>query len=190
MAKKESFVKMFAVLMFTCLISGALLAYTYNKTKENIAKAEAGTSVEAVKKLFPDLSRVKDVLFSFEGEENKAYIALNENGKPMGVAVPSSAIGYGGAVNILVGIGTDGKIAGLELLSHQETPGLGSKAGSEEFREQFKGRYLKNESDILKVDKDGGEIKAITAATITSRAVTRAATKALKIFMKNKESFL
>ena len=89
----------------------------------------------------------------------------------MGPAVESSANGFGGALTVLVGFDNDGNIIDYSLLSHAETPGLGSKA-ADWFKKGAKGDITgKNPGEVaLTVSKDGGQIDAITASTITSRA--------------------
>lgn len=89
------------------------------------------------------------------------------------VAVAKSK-GYGGDVQIMIGVNLDLTIAGIEILSQSETAGLGANCENPEWLSQFVGK-----SGELAVSKDGGEIDAITASTITSRAVTKAVNKAL-----------
>ncbi len=89
------------------------------------------------------------------------------------VAVASSK-GYGGDVQIMIGVNLDITVAGIEILSQSETAGLGANCENPEWLSQFVGK-----SGNLAVSKDGGEIDAITASTITSRAVTSAVNKAL-----------
>ena len=191
MAKKEdSVLKMVVVLMVTCIFSGVALAYTYNLTKDKIAQTEKEAGLSAVKKVLPVYDGIpQEKIINIDGVEKSIYIG-KKDGKIVGFAIPSGAIGYGGMVNILVGIDTNGKVTGMELLAHQETPGLGSKAGEAKFKDQFKGKFLKSVSEVFSVRKDGGDIEAITAATITSRAVTNGVTEALRIYLKNKEQLV
>ena len=104
------------------------------------------------------------------GATYKIYKAT-KNGQPIGAAVESAANGFGGALTVLVGFDNEGKIIDYSLLSHAETPGLGSKA-ADWFKKGAKGDITgKNPGEApLTVSKDGGEIDAITASTITSRA--------------------
>ena len=104
------------------------------------------------------------------GATYKIYKAT-KGGEPIGAAVESSANGFGGALTVLVGFDNDGNIIDYSLLSHAETPGLGSKA-ADWFKKGAKGDITgKNPGEAaLTVSKDGGQIDAITASTITSRA--------------------
>ena len=89
--------------------------------------------------------------------------------------------GFGGALSVMVGITEDGKVYNTSVISHSETPGLGAKCQSDEgFLGQFRG--LDPASARLAVTKDGGDIDAITASTITSRAYTLAVANAVKVF--------
>jgi len=88
--------------------------------------------------------------------------------------------GYGGNVELMVGITVDGRVYAVSILQHKETPGLGSKIGDSAFSDQFK--ELEVPSGGLKVRKDGGTIQAITGATISSRAVTHGVNEAVRLF--------
>ena len=107
---------------------------------------------------------------------------LKKDGLIKAFAIKSNSNkGFGGKLEILVGITIDGYILGYEVLKSQETPGLGSKVSEEKFKSQFVGLRPKEE---LKVKQDGGEIDAVTAATISSRAVTEAVQKAYDGYKK------
>lgn len=188
--KTESVFLLVFILTFVCLGAGVLLSFTFNQTKDKIADAEQQAALELVKVVLPEFDGepiVKKLMI--DGEEKEFYIG-SKNGFVTGIATRSNSLGYGGTLTILVGVDTDEKISGVALLSHQETPGLGAKAGDANFLEQFKNKTLKEKESVLTVKKDGGEIEAITAATITSRAVAKAATKALRIININKKELV
>ena len=117
------------------------------------------------------------------GTTYKIYPAT-QGGKAIGAAVEASANGFGGALTVLVGFDTEGNIIDYSLLSHTETPGLGSKA-ADWFKKGAKGDITgKNPGEkTLSVTKDGGEIDAITASTITSRAFLQAVNNAYAAYM-------
>ena len=99
-------------------------------------------------------------------------VGTDESGEEVGYVFTAGAKGYGGTVSVMVGLDMDGTITGVEILSHSETPGLGANAVKPDFKNRFIGK-----SGQLIVDKnsnDGQNIQAITAATITSKAVTSA----------------
>ncbi len=102
--------------------------------------------------------------------------------------ITESKKGYGGEIKLLVGVDPEGKIQGIEVLEHYETPGLGDRIKTPEFRNQFKGRSLKDTK--FKVKKDGGDIQQLTSATISSRAFCEAVEKALLFFDANKDTIL
>jgi electron transport complex protein RnfG len=188
--KEDSVFKMVVVLTLACLISGIALAYTYSITKERIIAAEASARLSSVRTVLPPFDgEPKELTLSVDGVSQTFFVGEKE-GALVGVAIATKAIGYGGDVNILVGINPEGAITGMALLQHQETPGLGTKAGEPKFMSQFFGKKLTDVSDSIEVTKDGGSIDAVTAATITSRAVAKAATEALKLFLKSKEQLV
>ena len=107
-----------------------------------------------------------------------------KDGKEIGAAVEVSEMGFGGAQKLMVGFDAEGKIVDYAVLEHQETPGLGDKIvfwfkNAEKPGQNILGREAKN----LTVSKDGGEVDAITAATISSRAFLRAINKAYAAYM-------
>ena len=100
----------------------------------------------------------------------------------LGAAVESTTSGFGGDLKILVGFDAQGNILGYTLLEHAETPGLGAKA-DKWFQKGAKGDIIgKNPAEELVVSKDGGQVDAITASTITSRAFLLAVNNAYKAF--------
>ena len=118
------------------------------------------------------------------GVAYKVYPAT-KGGEFIGAAVEASSMGFGGDVTILVGFDAEGNIIDYSLLNHSETPGLGSKA-SDWFKKGNKGDIIgKNPGETpLTVINDGGDIDAITASTITSRAFLQAVNNAYSVYMK------
>ncbi len=110
------------------------------------------------------------------------YQIQDKQGKDLGAAVESSTMGFGGDLKVLVGFNPEGKILGYTLLEQQETPGLGAKADSW-FQKGGKGDIIgKDPKEPLTVSKDGGQVDAITASTITSRAFLLAINNAYKAY--------
>ena len=178
MKKLESSLKnMLLVLTGVTAISVALLAYVNELTKEPIAAANAKTLSDAVKAVVPGFDNdpiAEKKMQEVNGVEYAVYPAT-KSGEFIGAAVETSAMGFGGDLRVLVGFDAQGNIIDYSLLSHAETPGLGSKA-SDWFKKGNKGDITgKNPGSApLTVSKDGGEIDAITASTITSRAFLNA----------------
>ncbi len=165
-------------LLLICLVSTALLALTNSVTAAKIAENAVETEKASRMVVMPEASSFGEVT---ETESGLTYCeALSESGEKLGFVFTSSAKGYGGAVGVMVGVDNEGVITGIEILSHSETPGLGANATGENFKNRFVGK-----SGELTVDKNSNEgqnIQAITAATITSKAVTSAVNAALTEF--------
>ena len=110
------------------------------------------------------------------------YEIQDANGNDLGAAVESSTLGFGGTLKVLVGFDPEGKILGYTLLEHTETPGLGAKA-DKWFQKGQKGDIIgKDPKEPLTVSKDGGQVDAITASTITSRAFLLAVNNAYNAY--------
>ena len=178
---ESSLMNMVLVLTGVTVIAGALLGYVNELTKGPIAEANAKALSDAIKLVVPEFdNNPADAPESFElnGATYKIYKAT-KGGEFIGAAVESSANGFGGALNVLVGFDKEGNIIDYSLLSHAETPGLGSKA-ADWFKKGQKGDITgKNPGKgALTVKNDGGEVDAITASTITSRAFLNAVNNA------------
>ena len=168
---------MLLVLTGITAICVALLAYVNELTKEPIAQANAKTLSDAVKAVVPGFDNdpiAEKKVQMVDGVEYAVYPA-SKGGEFIGAAVESKAMGFGGDLKVLVGFDAQGNIIDYSLLSHAETPGLGSKADIW-FKKGEKGDITgKNPGETpLTVTKDNGQIDAITASTITSRAFLNA----------------
>ena len=159
------------------VVAGGLLGWVNDITTEPIAQANAKTLSDAIAVVVPEFDNnpaeaPEEV--DLDGVIYKVYKAT-KGGEFVGAAVESSSMGFGGEIKVLVGFDTEGNIKDYSLLAHAETPGLGSKA-ADWFKKGAKGDIAgKNPGQApLTVSKDGGEIDAITASTITSRAFLRA----------------
>lgn len=174
---KEILIPTVALLIF-CLVATALLAGTNMITQDKIAQNAVETEKASRMVVLPEGAEFGEVTTLENGItwcEGKAA-----DGNTAGYVFTSGAKGYGGTVSVMVGIDTEGKVTGIEILSHAETPGLGANATKDSFKERFKGK-----SGELTVDKNSNEgqnIQAITAATITSKAVTSAVNAAIAEF--------
>ena len=178
---ESSLMNMVLVLTGVTVIAGALLGYVNELTKGPIAEANAKALSDAIALVVPGFdNNPADAPESFElnGATYKIYKAT-KGGEFIGAAVESSANGFGGALNVLVGFDKEGNIIDYSLLSHAETPGLGSKA-ADWFKKGQKGDItgMNPGKEALTVKNDGGEVDAITASTITSRAFLNAVNNA------------
>ena len=187
---------MLLVLTGVTAISVALLAYVNELTKDPIAEANAKTLNEALKEVLPEFTNNPvaecDTVFSEkDGKKIVDFIIYPaKNGDQwVGTAVEAKSMGFGGELKVLVGFDAEGKIYNYSLLSHAETPGLGSKA-ADWFKEGNKGsiKGMNPGEAPLKVSKDGGQIDAITASTITSRAFLNAVNAAYAAYKGNDDT--
>lgn len=157
-------------LLIICLVSTTLLAVTNSITEEKIALNAVETENASRALVLPEAKTYGEVQ-NLDGGITYC-VGTDVSDKIVGYVFTAGAKGYGGTVSVMVGLDAEGAITGVEILSHSETPGLGANAT----KEDFKGRYI-GKSGTLTVDKtsnDGQNIQAITAATITSKAVTEA----------------
>ena len=177
MAAKSNLKNMLACLTLVCLVCSSLLAGTYALTKDPIDAAAVARTNAAVSCVLPPFEGdAVSGTVCCEGTEYTYYSAPGA-----GYAIVSVTSGFGGPLSVMVGIDSKGNVFNTRVLSHSETPGLGAKCQSDpSFLSQFKGWNPSERS--LKVTKDGGEVDAITASTITSRAYTLAIANAVKVY--------
>lgn len=193
MAKREStFINMVLTLLVVTLVAAAILGYVYDLTKGPIEIARIKAQQEAIKKVLPPFDRLGDAFMvpaESGGDSLEFFPAYNGNEK-VGVAIKTyTKLGFGGLITVMAGIDKDGNFSGYEVLEHAETPGLGSKMG-----DWFKNPDKPNQDVIGKnpkttkfqVTKDGGDIDAITASTISSRAFLDALNRAYDSYEKEK----
>ncbi|MGI6248779.1 MAG: RnfABCDGE type electron transport complex subunit G [Acutalibacteraceae bacterium] len=169
------------VLFVICVVTTFLLACTNKLTVPKIEAINAQNEVEAQKKVLGSAESFGEALeLEFEGTAYRYFEGKDGSGNIAGYIFITSANGYGGEIRVMTGVDTDGKVAGMEILQLNETPGLGMKAAEEGFIEQFFGK-----GGQIGVDKNAaGEnsVKALTGATITTSAVTDAVNTALELF--------
>jgi electron transport complex protein RnfG len=189
MSKKEStFKNMVLTLFLVTLFASSALALIYEVTKEPIAEAKRLKKANAIGEVVPAFdnnpgTEVKKL--AVDGDTLYFYRAWT-GGEVTGIAVESyTRAGFSGLIKVMVGFLPDGTLHDIEVLEHAETPGLGDKMEKEKsfdkttgksWTTQFEGRDPKNFS--LRVKQDNGDVDAITAATITSRAFCEAVQRA------------
>lgn len=185
---KSTITNMVLVLTGVAIITGFVLAFVNDITKEPIAMQKKKTLEDGIKTVMGGgkltVAKTDTVVQSDKGKELTyiIYQTKDENNNDQGAAVESTTSGFGGSLKILVGFNTEGEILGYTLLEHAETPGLGAKADNW-FQKGQKGDIIgKKPAEPLTVSKDGGQIDAITASTITSRAFLLAVNNAYKAY--------
>ena len=155
------------------VIAGGVLGWVNDVTAEPIAQANAKILSDAIAVVVPGFDNnpaESPEMVELEGVSYKIYKAT-KGGEFIGAAVEASSNAFGGTLTVLVGFDPEGNIIDYSLLKHAETPGLGSKA-ADWFKKGAKGDItgMNPGEKPLTVSKDGGQVDAITASTITSRA--------------------
>lgn len=168
---KSSLRNMVLMLFVIALVCSAAVAVVYDMTKEPIAKAQAQKVVDALRSVLPTFDNTPE-----REEVNGCFVYEATSGdEVVGYAVEStSPNGFNGDVTLMVGVTADGTIYNIEVLSQAETPGLGANMESEDnaLLGSFKGKD--GAKMTMTVKKDGGDVDALTAATISSRAYAEA----------------
>ena len=191
---ESSLLNMTLVLTAVTVIMGGILATVNDITSKPIAQQKEKALADGIKAVMGIDNLVvaeTDTLSQTDskGKEQLFVIyTIENNGQPYGAAVESTTGGFGGDLKVLVGFDEAGNILGYTLLEHAETPGLGAKA-DKWFQKGEKGNIIgKNPITPLTVSKDGGDVDAITASTITSRAFLKAVNNAYSAYMQNNKN--
>ena len=163
MQLKGTLKKGFPVVLLTVVvaISVSLLSFTDSLTRGQIEAQQEAKVQAMLSDMFPDMSR-----YELEGE---IYTVYSESGQ-VSYAFIAIGKGYGGDINILVGLEDENTIKGISIVSQTETPGLGTRVAEESFTGQFTGTSI---ADVAE-RRDGGQIDALTSSTISSLAVIEA----------------
>jgi Na+-translocating ferredoxin:NAD+ oxidoreductase subunit G len=187
MAKTEStFRNMVMALTLVSVAAAASLGFVYELTKKPIELSILNKKLEAIKQVVPGFTNDPNSemfrLPTDEGDSLDIYPAKLDD-EVIGYAVNTyTNEGFSGYISLMAGFKPDGTIINITVLAHKETPGLGTKMAEPKFKDQF---LEKNPAEfILKVKKDGGQVDAITAATITARAFCDAVDRAYKTLQK------
>ena len=179
MAAVSNLKNMVLSLTLVCLVCSAVLGGVFAVTSAPIKAAEVAKTNASIARVLPafDSEPVRESI-SVDGTDYAYYRVPGA-----GYAVISTVSGFGGPLSLMVGLQEDGMICNTVVLSHSETPGLGAKCQTDaSFIDQFKG--WDPASKRLAVTKDGGDVDAITASTITSRAYSAAIANAYSVYLK------
>ena len=192
-------IQMVVVLVGISLISGLALGglnkLTEQRANDNVLRfkkipAVAGISEGISGKLEQNArAALEDKLLAekkelaIEGGEPVVFFVLEKDGAPYAVAIEDSAKGFGGELGVMVGVNLEtGDLAGIGITTHSETPGVGTRVTEDSFTMQFRGI---SKDSVFKVKKDGGDLDAVTGATVSSRAVAEAIGKALQFYQEH-----
>ncbi len=189
-------IKIVMSLALVSLLSGVALGGLYELTKEPIELQLLNN------KIMPAVKKVMDEADNDMLTERKAMDSKNEKGKKIkryifpakkgdqlyGVGMEFFGQGFGGEVGVLIGFdATTGNMIGLDITSMSETPGVGTRAKEDSFTSKFRGL---SKDTVFKVKADGGQIDAVTGATMTSRAVCEAIRKGMAFYGENKDAIM
>ncbi len=195
MAQKEStFSNMTLTLFVVTFVAAAVLGFVHDLTKADIALAKQQAQQQAIESVLPTFDTLGDS-YKMSPEDSsdslEFFPAYDANQQLVGVAVKTyTKNGFSGLISIMAGLSPDGTITGFEVLEHKETPGLGAKMNAWFKDESKPGQNIIGKSpatSTFEVSKDGGDIDAITASTITSRAFLDAVVRAYKTYQLTQE---
>jgi len=197
----RSIVRLIAALTITCAVSALALSVIHGLTEEPIEEQKRLATMRAVQEVLPPFDNdpaEETLMITLQEDEVGARDTVTvylgtQSGQSTGVAFQTFGEGYGGYIDIMVGIDLEGHISGVKILEHEETPGLGAKIEESDFRDQFQGKSLDNSVLVngnLAVKNDGGDLDALTGATISPRGVAQAASAGLKIFARHRQEIL
>ena len=190
-AKSSSTSNLFAMiasLVGVSSLAALILGYTYELTAEPIRLAQAAQEQQAISAIIGtdfDNNPYQDKILipSADKKSKLEFYPARRDGRIKAFAIKTfSNKAFGGKLELIAGFGINGKILGYKVVNSQETPGLGTKVSEADFAEQFRG--LRPQSPAFNVRQDGGEIDAVTSATISSRAVIDAIRKAYNAYRK------
>jgi len=170
-------------LLLISLIAALSLGYVNDITKDKIAEQRALANEKARKEVSPEADSFNEIDTTDleNGLVVEGFEALEDN-VVIGYVFKTLPKGYGGALEVVVGISNSGTITGVRIGSHNETPGLGAKSTDASFYDQYENMIADQEISVSKTQQSDTEIQAISGATITSEAVTRGVNSAIKAF--------
>lgn len=191
----KELLKLAIILAAICCGAALALGCVYELTKEPIARQEQLKKQRAVAAVFPDLALGKGtegaaarVCADGSPESCREIFLLAAGEEIRGVALEAVAGGYGGPIDVMVGLLPDGTISAVSIISHSETPGLGANITRQSFWGQF--TRCAPAAGGLDLKKNGGSIDQVTGATISSQAVLRAVNEQVLFFNANRSKII
>ncbi len=186
------------VLVLTAIAAGAamVLALVERATREPITEQRRQQLLRAVQAVLPPVDNApdEDTVSLVTGQDRRGREVLTtfyrgrREGALVGIAFPVTAPdGYSGDIDVMVGVDSEGRVLGIEVIRHAETPGLGDKIHEPWFRKQFVGEGAQTD---WRVRKDGGPFEQLTGATISARAVVGAVGRGVEFFQANRRQIL
>lgn len=151
------------VLFLICVVASAALAFTYSQTYPRIVQNKKEEREKALREVLPQAEKFKEV-----SRDGRTYYQGLRDSALAGSAFIGKGKGYGGEIELLIGTDGEGRISGISVLNHTETPGLGARIEEKEFLSQFKGKTYQSP---LAVKGPKADIDVITGATVSSQSV-------------------
>ncbi|MEA4872678.1 MAG: RnfABCDGE type electron transport complex subunit G [Synergistaceae bacterium] len=177
--------KLGAVLFIITAVTGLILGGVYTMTLEPISSAKEKEKMAALAETLPEASDFEKVNSPLDHSIIKEVNKGSVNGETVGYNITVTPKGYGGLIEMVVGIDNGGKLISIKILSHTETPGLGAKAANPAFSDQFKQKNVDRIVITKAKPTAENEVQAISGATITSSAVAAGVNTALEYWAKN-----
>lgn len=167
---EEKMSRLIITLTVIGIISALSLAVVYERTSPLIAEHEADKQKEAVENVLPEAEEIEKT----EREGTTFFEGRDSNGSPAGVAVLLEGSGFQGMIEVMVGTDPSGeKIFGIEILQHEETPGLGARIEEEGYRDNYRDKPFGEYEVVKREAQDDYEVEAISGATVSSENVAR-----------------
>lgn len=185
MDKKQ--LRLILVLTVICVVAGAVLAWVNGLTEPKIQAEKELKKKDALQESLPaavdfrtDATLLQRVRETVGAEISDLYLGFDDQDVQVGIVLTVESRGYGGPIQLMVGVAQNGRVTGISVLGHSETVGLGAKVSEDDFlkQEALTGITLED-TDTLAVSKDHGKVQAVAGATISSRAVVCGVNQAL-----------
>lgn len=177
------FIRLVGTLTVICSLSGVLLSAVNAMTKTRIEAVKRERRIAAMTVVLPEFDNnpAEETFAATSGTDIVTFHIARRGARVVGAAFESlTPEGYGGDIRLMTGINVmEGRIQGIAILDQKETPGLGANIAGKKFKSQFTNII---ETTRFQVKKDGGDLDAITAATISSRAVVDAVDRGVQVF--------
>ena len=173
MKDENSIFKIASNLMAACFVSGLVIGAVYYVTAPIAAEKAELMKQESMRELVQDADSFQ------EAAGHEGWFAAQKGGTTVAYIVPGASKGYGGTIKMLVAVTADAKVIDFSILEHNETPGLGDNAQKPAFRKQFAEKGAQA-LEVVKDPSNQANIQAMTGATISSRAVTKAVREAVE----------
>ena len=193
------------VLALFALVTSLILATTNELTYERIEQSEREAAQRALLEIIPLERHDNDMLMDVQPVPEQFWVTLGlkkggnihiarDQGQPVAAIIPAvTPDGYSGAISMIIGVNFNGSVAGVRVVDHRETPGLGDKVDlkKSDWILSFNGKSLVNpQASGWTVKKEGGDYDQFTGATITPRAVVKQVLKTLQYFEDDRERLL